>query len=856
MVLHKYLPLFFLAIIFSSAFAITPGGTLGVVATAAEPIAAVGSNPVASVEPTPTKGGALIENIQIKVEKCSFGGLSLVCPSQIYELAQILEIPSNLGSLTQSNSINVYVVKGSTKIKVIKFSMPNILNDKSSFTVWDYWSNKDMQFKFNYGAGFTPSISYEQFDITWDSIGAGFKQIIVNEIRFLDVALLEKVLVDEAAKKAAAAINAAQAGTVKGEGSACSNDAECDSSKSLVCIGDHSTKSVSGVQAGYIAGKCGKKLADAEKCWVGNDCSSGFCIGSVFTKYDKTKKEYSEPVFGNCGKKLAEGEGCFLNSDCSSNKCSNNYADSGDIVAGKCLAASSAGGTAGAAGGEEPSGGGSTAAAAGASGALPTIEPVKCEFPSGQPESYTVIAVAATNGEQFEGAETVGLILKAGQEGKVGDTYLEQKFGGSHDHRMYSAKNAENYRKKTDKKTGEYILNIMKEEGVALNNINGYDVFYNKPEYYLGAIAWIETSFSQTKGGDGMNSCGLMQVSIKYHCPDKGGSCSGCKCGNTSCWAQWDDSRVNIKAAIAGNVSGCIKKGLDGKYKGNCTAKHMQALVKGLEKQCISVAEVAAAAGHNWGCGGGISKCEVDESTKTIKLIMSDAYSNPGKAGYPWRVISAKILLQGGADVFPNPEPGPQPVPVPSAKCQQCSSVLQCLACVDEKAYDYLFYLEKTNTSAVINPASTAGSTATVNGITNWLDAYYKDCKTGTKTSTMTEACKKISDWISEWQASHGEPNSAESSAGMFSYLGSKIKEYYNSCSDKLSGLCSVFSTWYDYTKDYFNDVGDQYQYAWKKLKSIASSQADEVSEEYPYAWRKVKQGASDFSNWVSDLFS
>ena len=43
-------------------------------------------------------------------------------------------------------------------------------------------------------------------------------------------------------------------------------------------------------------------------------------------------------------------------------------------------------------------------------------------------------------------------------------------------------------------------------------------------------------------------------------------------------------------------------KGLNEKYKGNCTAKHMQALVKGLENQCISVAEVAAAAGHNWGC--------------------------------------------------------------------------------------------------------------------------------------------------------------------------------------------------------------------------------------------------------------
>ena len=67
--------------------------------------------------------------------------------------------------------------------------------------------------------------------------------------------------------------------------------------------------------------------------------------------------------------------------------------------------------------------------------------------------------------------------------------------------------------------------------------------------------------------------------------------------------------------------------------------------------------------------------------------------------------------------------------------------------------------------------------------------------------------------------------------------------------------MCSVFSKWYGYTKDYFNDVGDQYQYAWKKLKSIASSQADEVSEEYSYAWKKVKQGASDFSDWVSELF-
>ena len=659
MALHKYLTLIFLILIFSSAFAVTSGGALGVVTTAVAPIAAVGSNPAASAEPTPTKGGPLIENIQIKVEKCSFAGLSFVCPSQTYDIAQTIAIPSNLGSLTQSNRINVYVIKGSTKVKIIKFDMPRILNDKSSFTVWDYWTNKDMQFKFNYGSGFTPSISYEQFDITWDSLSAGFKQLIVNEIRFSDVALLEKVLADEAAKKAATAIDAAQAGSVKGEGSACSKNAECDSSKSLVCLGNHSTKSIAGVQAGYVAGKCGKKLNDAEKCWVGSDCSSGICINSVFTKYDKVKKEYSNPMLGNCGKKLAEGEECFLNSHCSSNKCSHKYDDAGDIFAGKCLAVASS--VEGTAGGDSPSGG-SAAAAAGASGALPTVESVQCEFPSaGQPDVYTVISVAAVNGEQFEGSETVGLILKAGQEGKVGDTYLEQKFGGSHDHRMYSASNAASYRKKTDKKTGEYILNIMKEEGVALNDIVGYDVFYNKPEYYLGAVAWIETGFNQNLGGDGMNSCGLMQVSIKYHCPDKGGSCSGCKCGNTSCWAKWDDSRTNIKAAIAGNVSGCIKKGLNEKYKGNCTAKHMQALVKGLENQCISVAEVAAAAGHNWGCGGGISKCEVDESTKTIKLIMSSAYSNPGKAGYPWRVISAKILLQGGGGILPNPEPIPNP---------------------------------------------------------------------------------------------------------------------------------------------------------------------------------------------------
>ena len=130
------------------------------------------------------------------MQACSF-----VCPSQTYDIAQTIAIPSNLGSLTQSNRINVYVIKGSTKVKIIKFDMPRILNDKSSFTVWDYWTNKDMQFKFNYGSGFTPSISYEQFDITWDSLSAGFKQLIVNEIRFSDVALLEKVLVDEAAKK-------------------------------------------------------------------------------------------------------------------------------------------------------------------------------------------------------------------------------------------------------------------------------------------------------------------------------------------------------------------------------------------------------------------------------------------------------------------------------------------------------------------------------------------------------------------------------------------------------------------------------------------------------------------------------
>ena len=64
---------------------------------------------------------------------------------------------------------------------------------------------------------------------------------------------------------------------------------------------------------------------------------------------------------------------------------------------------------------------------------------------------------------------------------------------------------------------------------------------------------------------------------------------------------------------------------------------------------------------------------------------------------YPVRVLGRKLATEdnpiGEYDLEnPMPEDNDTPVKI-SSLCLKCTSVLQCLACVDEKAYDQIFKL-------------------------------------------------------------------------------------------------------------------------------------------------------------------
>ena len=171
---------------------------------------------------------------------------------------------------------------------------------------------------------------------------------------------------------------------------------------------------------------------------------------------------------------------------------------------------------------------------------------------------------------------------------------------------------------------------------------------------FIAAVVRNESYFDPNNHSDrGDTSCGLMQVSIGYYCPERqkqGKKCAGCNCKDPEiakdCWKGWNDPEENLDVGINTALLTWAKSA---ESKPGCE-KVLDSYIAGLEDYKITLREVMMAAGHNWG-GAFITKCIVDEPQKTITLI-SDKLSSgrklayAGKLQYPAGIISSTILYQ------------------------------------------------------------------------------------------------------------------------------------------------------------------------------------------------------------------
>lgn len=171
---------------------------------------------------------------------------------------------------------------------------------------------------------------------------------------------------------------------------------------------------------------------------------------------------------------------------------------------------------------------------------------------------------------------------------------------------------------------------------------------------FIAAVVRNESDFDPNNHSDrGDTSCGLMQVSIGYYCPERqkqGKKCAGCNCKDPEiakdCWKGWNDPEENLDVGINTALLTWAKSA---ESKLGCE-KVLDSYIAGLEDYKITLREIMMAAGHNWG-GAFITECIVDESQKTITLI-SDKLANgrklayAGKLQYPAGIISSTILYQ------------------------------------------------------------------------------------------------------------------------------------------------------------------------------------------------------------------
>ncbi|PIU21078.1 MAG: hypothetical protein COT15_04255 [Candidatus Diapherotrites archaeon CG08_land_8_20_14_0_20_34_12] len=282
----------------------------------------------------------------------------------------------------------------------------------------------------------------------------------------------------------------------------------------------------------------------------------------------------------------------------------------------------------------------------------------------------------------------------------------------------------------------------------------------NNPEDLLKAIIKRESNFNpQNKHGD---SCGLMQVNVSWYHPstsytdEKCYKASGCtkkhdaictldkslaickECAeskadtdrcvskqpsekyikdtandsagtdgytpSTYCipWLAWDDAKENMDVGTKMLVTK-LKYFLTAEPKGckELAEKQLRGLMEG-----ITVGESLGILGYNAG-EHYIDSC-ISKTDGSGNEIIEVVYKGPER----------KIAYLPDVLMWKHKFAGKKPVDTPkiikiSGKCETCNSVLQCLACVDEKAYDQLFYLGDFAKPSAGGTETAAGATVT-----------------------------------------------------------------------------------------------------------------------------------------------
>ena len=309
----------------------------------------------------------------------------------------------------------------------------------------------------------------------------------------------------------------------------------------------------------------------------------------------------------------------------------------------------------------------------------------------------------------------------------------------------------------------KYESEIQKNAPKLVDQKKGLDVIVkNNPADLLKAIIEKESNFYANAQKN--ESCGLMQVNVEYnhsnwgtvgekaegakclyyptaackYCkenPDVSGKCVKGKLTEDYIKSDWCNTiadaaqKISCSESVDKKVAGytpntyCLPWLNWSNYKNNLKVGTEQLVVKLRYVSGITYAEKSIPAGCKevadkqiaglmegvtvgealgilgYRCGEhAVDNCAYNDAKKTVTVDVSC-----DKEHYVVDVLVLKHLFAGKT---PGPIP---PVPIPVSKeCATCNSVLQCLACVDESAYDQLFYMMVRGAAAVTIPQVTA----------------------------------------------------------------------------------------------------------------------------------------------------
>ncbi|PIU20924.1 MAG: hypothetical protein COT15_05000 [Candidatus Diapherotrites archaeon CG08_land_8_20_14_0_20_34_12] len=479
-------------------------------------------------------------------------------------------------------------------------------------------------------------------------------------------------------------------------GAECPDDSECISGKcnSYNTSATWDSATSKWVYSGITNGKCieGKT---GDMCVADYDCASKICVLHYYTKRSDNGKTISEYTLGVCdGSKLDNSTECALNEDCISNICINAWWDKGTFKLGVCATEKIKDGQ-------------------------------KCEY-------YNNNCVSGECTSNFKDGSSIAGVCKAddagetkkegkalsGSDSDVGSGDLGIAAAKDNEYQLivcttHSAANPKCYNFTTDVKdrlekgkvgSRSYAKGIVAKtlnsrsykqqilDAIETNKGNLQKALTtigsgNKAEDLIKALMMQESGFNNVKAKTkGECSCGIMQINIVAHkldatnsCPSKGGE-EATKCSG---WSSWNDISANTKkgteliTSYINIVS--TKKG--------CSQLKVSPIAGFSNVEGITLGEILGVMAYNSGPGA-IKSCELNGATNTITVTTST-----DKPYYASSVIAYKLNSAGKAPEANGATQVPDILTKVSSACLGCGSVLQCLACVDEKAYDQIFKL-------------------------------------------------------------------------------------------------------------------------------------------------------------------